>query len=401
MFQKSRDWQKISYATIAVFMIAFAVFAGFHLFSIKTDIQTHVRWVRSIAQGDRSFRPNFLYQLLVYVVSFFHKEYLPLYFGSVLLLSVAVAAKYAISQKYLVDYGLNSLDNPHLTDKTGSVQLSMIAGLALVFMFSLPLTVLIGGDFYLTNFPPNVWHNPTTILLMPFALILFLVSHNQLIQPTKNRILILTILCVINILIKPSFFFVFCIVYPIFFLVRHGIKKKFWLNLLPVIVGVLLVFMQYIILYISTGFSDSDGGIALGFFTVWSYYSPSILLSFIGSIFFPLLYTVFYPKDVLRDDLFQYVASLFIVAVLMFSVLIETGGRKYDGNFGWQYFITNYMLYMVIISFMLKKITKNYPHKNIEIIKVVRHASWKDKVLILFFVLQFLLGIYYVLRFFI
>ena len=400
VYGKINRFQRAGYATIIVFTIAFIIFSGFLIFSVKTDIQTHVRWVSSIAHGDRTPRPNFLYQLLVYVVSFFHKEYLPLYFGSVLLLSVAVAAKFVISHHYVVGIAFSSFDRPGFVGANFFFQITFIASIMLVFVFSLPLTVLLGGDFYLTNFPPNIWHNPTTILLMPFALILFLVSYTQIKEPTNKRILLISALCVVNVLIKPSFFLVFCIAFPLFFFLRHGFKKAFWINLVPIVIGILIVIAEYYFLYVSTGFSDSDGSVAIDLLTVWSHYSPSVILSFIGSIFFPLIFIVLYPKLVIKNDLFYYAASLFLISVIMFSVLIETGDRKFDGNFGWQYIITNYFLYLVVISTFLKNLVEKNQFTELKYAILLRQLIWKDITVLIVFVFQFILGIYYVFRFF-
>jgi len=44
----------------------------------------------------------------------------------------------------------------------------------LLFVFSLPsVQVFTNKFYYLGQFTPNVWHNSTTIFLMPFALLLF------------------------------------------------------------------------------------------------------------------------------------------------------------------------------------------------------------------------------------
>lgn len=395
---KNNSIQRIGYATIVVFAIAFIIFASFLLFSVSTDIQRHAQWVSDVVHGLRTSDPNFLYPLSIYLFSFFSKEYIPLYFGSVLVLSIAVSTKYLLSLNFIVDTVAKSDTRSNILEEKQRDLLAMIASGMLIFVFCVPLTMLLGGHIYLTNFPPNVWHNPTTIFVMPFVILLFWESYKQIRTNANSRIGIITVLSIANVLSKPSFFFVFCIVYPIFLLLRYQFKKEFWLNLIPVMLGAILVLAEYYFLY---GFSRVGRGVGISLFEVWSYYSPSIPLAFAGSVFFPLVFIIFYWKDLLKNDLFKYSASLFVVAVIMFSALIETGDRRYDGNFGWQYIITNYILYLTITKVYLKKLIENNQSGTREIISIVRASNWKDKVLFFVFTYQFLLGVYYVLQLFI
>lgn len=386
---------KRAYWSIIIFVIAFIVFIGIYFFSIQSDHQTHVRWTSSVVAGNRSPRPNFLYQLVIYCVSLFNKEFLPLYFSSALVLAIAVAAKFSLSHRYIGNIIAKDIpqNNPIFAETTQNIV--TIATIMLIFMFSLPLTVLVGGDFYLTNFPPNIWRNPTTILLMPFALGLFWTSYHQLHNPTTKNLILISLLCMLNVLIKPSFFFVFCVVYPLFLLRHYGLRKTFWINIIPVLLGGIFMIVEYYLLYIYAGLDDSDGGIAISLFTIWNHYSPSVTLSFIGSIFFPLLFFVFQPRVFLNSSLFKYTFSLFIVGVLIFCVFIETGERKYDGNFGWQYFVVNYMLYMVMTAFLIKGITQNSFDDAIPLSEIFKKADWKKRIIAYTFMLQFLLGVYY------
>jgi len=389
-----------AYSSIAIFFIAFLIFIGMYFFSVQSDHQTHVDWLSFVVRGYRSPRPNFLYQLMVYCVSFFNKEFLPLFFSSAVVLSFAVAAKFSLSQKYILEIVNDVVSQPDLKSERNTQAIVIIASLMLVFMFSLPITVLLGGDFYLTNFPPNIWKNPTTILLMPFALGLFGVSYQQLRNPNTSNIQIIAILCILNVLAKPSFFFVFGIVYPLYFLKLHGMKKLFWINMIPVFLGAIVMLGEYYLLYIFAGLADAGGGVAISLFTLWDHYSPSIVLSFIGSIFFPLLYFILKPKQFLESDLFKYASISLLVGVIIFSVFIETGERKYDGNFAWQYFVANYILYMVMTAFLVKEFaSKLATHVSFGI--MIIQSNWKLRSITIIFSIQFMLGVYYLINLFV
>jgi len=350
-----------------------------------------------IAAGIQQPFPNFVYHLLIYILSFLSLEFAPLFLASALVSAIAVAAKFFISHKYIEEYVSGTLSLSNFREDKSFRKIVISLSVMLIFVFSLPITVLLGGDFYLLNFPPNVWHNPTTILLMPFAIFLFWISYKQLDKPSSQRITAIALLCIINILVKPSFFFVFCVIYPLFFLFKHGFKIEFWKNMLPIIIGFVLVYFEYYILYAGT---DSSSGIAIGIFTVWSHYSPNIPLAFLGSIFLPLVNFAFYWRSLLKNLLFKYSVSLLALAVVVFSVLIETGSRKYHGNFAWQYIVANYILYMVIITLFVKRIYQSNLIKNTTIPKLLLQLQWQDKVILSVFAFQFLLGIFYFIRFY-
>jgi hypothetical protein len=386
------------YTTIVLFCISFLFFSGFYFFSIASDYQKHVEIVMGIAAGSQQPFPNFVYHLSIYIFSLLNLEFGPLFLASALVSALAVAAKYFFSHKYIKEYASGTTSPPNLREDKNFRRIIISFSVMLVFVFSLPITVLLGGDFYLLNFPPNVWHNPTTILLMPFAVILFWVSYRQLENPTSNRITAITLLCIINILIKPSFFFIFCGVYPLFFLSKHGFKVEFWKNMIPIIIGIALVYFEYYLLYAE---ADSSSGVAIGLFTVWAHYSPNIPLAFLGSIFFPIVYFGFYWRSLIKSLLFKYSVTLLALAVVVFSVLIETGSRKYHGNFAWQYIVANYILYMVIIALFVKRIYQSNSGEHLSIPNLLLHTNWKDKVILSIYLVQFILGIYYFINFYI
>jgi len=394
--------QKISYESrytaIGLFCITFLFFSGFYFLSISSDFKRHIEYVMEIAAGIRKPIPPFMYHLSIYIFSLFTPKFAPLFFASALVSALSIAAKYIFSQKYIEEYVSVSLSSPELAEEKHFRWLTTIFGVMLVFIFSLPITVLLGADYYLTNFPPNVWHNPTTILLMPFAVLLFWVSYRQLESPTASRITAIAILCIINILIKPSFFFVFCVTYPLFFLIRHGFRKGFWKNMLPIFLGAVLVYFEYYLLYAD---GESSSGVAIGLFTVWSHYSPNVPLAFLGSIFFPLVFFIFYWKEFLMNLLFNYSISLLAVAIFVFSIFIETGSRKYHGNFGWQYIIANYIFYMAMTALLIKRIYQPNSGEHKSIPNLLLQINWKDKVVLSIYIIQFILGIYYFINFYI
>jgi hypothetical protein len=91
---------------------------------------------------------------------------------------------------------------------------------------------------YLSKFVPLVWHNSTTILLFPFAILLFWKQLKML--DTKNEIsakeiAVINILVVLNLLIKPSFIFAYAPVTFMFLMNKKAFQnvKSLMLKLTP------------------------------------------------------------------------------------------------------------------------------------------------------------------------
>jgi len=319
----------ISHWEIIVFLTSLSIFGAIIVFHIPSDIQAHAVLLKKAVNGTIPFPANPLYCLTIYAIAFFNTGTEHLYIASVLILSLGVTAKFIISQKFAVHYYRNI---PRRNIPSDAV-IALLCAL-LLFAFSIPSTILSKGTFYLGQIPPNVWHNSTTIFLMPFALLLFWFSYEQLVKPTTANNLLITLFCVLNVLIKPSFYFVFSLSYPLMLISRFGLRKELWLNLLPVVTGSALLAAEYYLMYV-LGFdlSNEKSGIAISLLSAWSHYSPNIAISLIASTFFPLVYLCFYWKDLFQKLVLQYAMLSFLIAIVIASVFIETGPRTFHFNF--------------------------------------------------------------------
>jgi hypothetical protein len=195
----------------------------------------------------------------------------------------------------------------------------------------------------------------------------------------------ISLLVIVNILIKPNFFWVFLVVYPLLLATRIGVGRKFLLNVLPIaILGVLLLSAQYYFLNIyPDAATAAESGIKISPFSVWSHYSSNIPLSIVVSSFFPLVYLCFHLKEVLKNLLLKYAVSLYLVAISIFSVLSETGPREFHGNFFWQCVACNYILFMVVCILFMEKAPFN------------SKMGKKEKVIVSSFLLHVAFGIIY------
>lgn len=347
-----------------VFTGACALFLSFWVFEVRTDIQLHAHYVVNLTRGAVPPPANFLYYLFVYLLSSLGaRSWTSLGFASAVLLGAAVGAKFSITRRILaVAEGESML---HGSREPSVRRTALMFSLALLLAFNLPMQPFyINGYFYLGQIPPNVWHNSTTIFLMPFALLLFWSSYRQLREPeNKKRIWLILLLLALNLFTKPSFFFPFVAVYPLFMLKRMqygGNARLFLLNMLPVILAGLLILGMYLLIYVfSFGTTNvlhtGKSGVAFAPFLFWRHFSPNILISLLFSVLFPAAYALLYPEECKKMQL-HYAWSLYCVALIIFILFAETGPRAMHGNFFWQTVVCGYLLFFSTSFLFAKKL---------------------------------------------
>ena len=195
---KNANW----IAAIIIFLF-FSIYYFIILYNrVSTDIQAHAAMAYSFAVDHDKLTPNFLYFFLVALLSGFTKYYPVYYVASIVLLCAAIAIKFLLNNFYLKKYAAPG-DNKALP---------FALSFMMLFVFALPgLNFFHVKDFYLGQLVPNVWHNSTVIFLMPFAMLLFFKSYELLFSNNQNtdgkNIIQITVLVIINALIKPSFLF--------------------------------------------------------------------------------------------------------------------------------------------------------------------------------------------------
>jgi hypothetical protein len=359
-----------------------------------SDIRVHAVIAHSFAVNHDNLPPNFLYDFLVALVAGFSNQLPSYYTASILLLSGAITAKFLISYSYLIKYAEFKRN-------------VIIFALAIAMLFAFPLPGLdffqskvpyfgnLIRVFYLGQLTPNVWHNPTVIFVMPFAVLLFFKSYELLFeintQHNKNLLITIALLIVANVLIKPSFLFTLL---PSVFIL-FGYNKYFLKNghsryyqLLPYLLGIVFVAIEYYSIYQlnhtnnagnSIANNDGQSSIIIAPFEVWRGYSSNIFIAAITSLFFPLIYLLISKGSPLKSKLVLFATVNFIIALGIWVLFAEEGGRKFHGNFIWQVVITNYLLFFsLLLNFMREIELKKLSRKNILIIgsAFLLHFVW-------------------------
>ena len=347
---------EIIYFEILIFGLLFFLYYNFS-FNITTDIQQHAQFIINYANGNSPQQVNFLYYYTVYFFSFFSNNPTIILLTSAIILTIATFAKYYITKTILV----TQLEFTENKNKRIIAYISFV----LLFLISLPAIYFFTNCFYLLTCNPTIWHNSTTIFVMPFVLLLFWNSYLQLQSHSKKRLVIIFILIALNAVTKPSFLFVFFVVYPLFLLQKYEINTKtFWINLLPIACGIIFVILEYYLIYLNSEPKQSTSSIAIyifHFFIVWSNGNNSYLLfilSILSSFLFPIV-LILKNNQLIKSRLILYAISCTFFAILVSVTIIETGNRVYDGNFLWQVFMCSYLLFFSSILELLKLIIQN------------------------------------------
>ena len=257
-------------------------------------------------------------------------------------------------------------------------------------------------NIYLGQFTPNIWHNPTTICVRPFAFVAFLLILNLLKgyeeeqqKFTVNNWIFLAVILVLCNLAKPSFVQIAVpglAVYLIILLFRSkGKALKFCFQIASAFVPCVCVMLWQMVVSFGTS-SSADGGIEIAWFDVMGATSPSIPFSLFLSFLFPL-YVVLTNIWIVKERDTQLAFCMWLAGFLEAASLAETGYRRYHGNFGWGHMLSVFLIYVTAFRYFLKR-NREYDYQNL-----------KERILVLggwvIFILQFFIGVYYIYTFFI
>jgi len=349
------------------------------------DIHDHAAFAREMLMGERPYAGNFLLYLLVNIFSFFSTKAALSEISLCFLIAFATTWRFQLSQQKLNKYVYK--DSLNIKNYW---KISFFA-LSLLFVFAIPIPSYFSDDcfMYIGNYVPNVWHNSTIIFLFPFALLLFELSYKQLVAFNVKRNWWILLLVTLNLFIKPSYFFVFVCAYPLLLLIKYNFNKKFWYSILPLIVGLFFLAVEYWVIY-KVGIKTDKEASSVIFMPF--YKNPEfgdnlslIPISLLFSMLFPILYSVFNFSRLRKTLLFWYCLISFVISVLVFFFISESGPRASHGNFYWQIVICAWICFFVALVSLLKDFkTEGKTLKNIS--------------LLIIFSLHLLMGIFYFIR---
>ncbi|MDH7445048.1 hypothetical protein QBK95_05410 [Aquimarina sp. 2201CG14-23] len=358
---------------------------------IPTDMGIHIQSIVKVNSGESSYLPHFLFFFVVNVLSFFSSDVSLMFFVTAAVLSFATVGKFVISKMVISELTIDS----KLRFKSEIIK---IIAFGLLFCFAIPDVYSFFNLklMYLGRTPSVVWHNSTLISVFPFAILLFWwqlkMFSKEHVSLLNRDVWIIIILVVLNIIIKPSFIFVYLPVTTFIILKNFEIKnyKNYAIKLFPVFIGGTFLLIQYLSIYhyqtgsLHTNKSSLTIGTPFEFLRAFipSWYVP---IAFLFSFAFPVAVMAYY-KEVLKYKPFIYALYLTIFGVLISAFIVEDGPRRYHGNFTWQNIVCAYLLLLTTVTFLLPKL------------KGENKYSKKSIILWSLFLLHFLSGILYLFK---
>jgi hypothetical protein len=377
---KDRPNQLVFTATLCLMCLIFGL-------EISSDFVVHAFYIQWFAEGKNILPANFLYYVVVYLLSGFSRNFTLIMGATALAAAIFTTLKFQVTRLFL----------KHFTQLNAREILALST--ALILVMSLPsLEILRGGkSYFLPQLPPNTWHNSTLVCLFPFAIALFWVSFESIFNQNQQNWLFLTGLIILNLLIKPSYFLVLIMAYPLAWVWFKGFsiltKKSFWVYMLPLILGLLILSIQQHFLYNDTRSvyyltERTEGSILIKPFHVWQGHTKNIPMSFILSLAFPIYIFIVWGKKLFQSKLMQYLLISSFFSLSIYILISETHEHTFAKNYSWQLYITNYLLFALGGAFVLEKI-KNISLKSLE---------KKDKIALVLFALHVFSGVAYLLK---
>lgn len=375
---------------IGVFSLMGVVFSLI-MFSIQSesDLWAHAEIAQKMLVEGRLFETNFLMYFVANLLSGFSANIVAIRVTIVLLITCSVTAKYTLTRVIL--------------QEQVSATIARLGSLSLLFVYVIPVMYflkIIGifentHNMYMQYFVPNVWHNSTILCCMPFAIASYYLSVKQFSEYNMQRNYWLSLWLGLSVLVKPSFFFVFAVSYPIIMLYKYQFTKQFWYSLLPILIGVLLMIYEYLTIYNNA----SDGSsVAIDFSVLWSIpFWKSKALYLLVSIAFPLLFLSMYAKEVYKDCEFWFAAIMLGASIGIYYVCHETGPRASHGNFYWQVVPSMWFVYYYILKIAVnQKLANTPPYANGK--SFVRILS-RENIILTLYALHVIIGLIYIIRF--
>lgn len=369
--QRDRRW------LIIVLVITIVVQGGMLIEQFSTldgDFAGHVRIARRIVEEGVLEGPHIVYHTIVNAITPIVGN--AMVAGYIVVLIAALAVVPIIYR----------MIRPVLPIDEKGARRTALFTLGLLFVTPIALPTLAETNFYFGYVTANAIHNPTTIAVKPFALLVFLVTLAAL-QKTQRLTLfswfVTTLLVVLCLFTKPNY--LICLVPALVVVVGYRLWRKAPVNAGLIISAIIVPTVLLLGLQYALAFGQPEAGIEFAPFNVMrlmtGFEIPQLLLQFILSILFPLLVMVFHWREARRDLGLVLSWLTFGVGAALMYLFNETGERMLHGNFWWSAQITLFVLFVYSTMFYLRQ--------------TVQNARQRDRLLTLVFGLHVLFGILY------
>lgn len=353
---------------------------------LKSDYAGHAVFAESIRLHGVFERAHPLYHFATILIMTIAGQNPPVAnYGFAMTAGVAVTLIFRVLTAHIIYIAICLASPEDITPRSMLLYVLLTVGLLIfgpIFPFSLDNEMLLTG--YIQG---NVYYSSTTMVVIPFALLVFFASMIIFSdkKPTAFFTFIIGLLAAITVLAKPSFTVGFIPVLALVIIVRRLRGQRIeWQTALAIIIPSLLVLAgQFLLTY-----GSSEAGIAFRPFYLpliqnGSY--PMIFGKALASLIFPLVVVLLY-RDALKEDMIV-LAWLFLILAISYDwLLIEQGIRTGHRNFQWTAVTANFILFTVHILYLVRHYSKEILHLK---------WTWKLSAVLGVFVLHGIFGIYF------
>ena len=369
--------------TVIVFCFFYLVFIR----NIPTDLQLHIK-ILEIYLTNSHFPDPPLYYVTLYLIHFLFLSNNFIY-AAILVLSISCILKYNLVINYL------NLGRTEIPSSKWDFLVFTLMFLSPIYIFMID-----GNNWYLGKFTSSIWHNSTTIFVFPLCVWLFLESLKYLKGPNLFLTIKLLIISILILLAKPSFLLAFIVVFPIVCLMKFGWSSKY---LLYTIILCMLTFISLIvekkIIYNSNNaldkliYNSEESHIIIAPFKVWLLWTKQPVLDIFSSFAFVISFLIIKYRHFKPNIEILYSLMLLLVSLLVFFIFAESGPRLHHGNFYWQIPIS-----MLIVNMVLLKNLITGKRCAIDNSLNLMNVFKENKVIGVFYFLQFISGIFYMVK---
>jgi hypothetical protein len=362
--------------------VIFLFFPMMERYSTTGDFPQHNELAQNLLANPAEFfrnTPHFLYHV-------FTAALYPL-FGDMKLAGVWVMVICNIISSWIIYWQLRKA-----TDFLGSFWLIVLSILiTLCLDLIMPINIFTPENLYFGYFAPNVYHNPTVILVKPFALLLFfltlrLFDHEK--PLSRWWIIPFAVLTLLSLVAKPSFMIAFLptlgLICLFYLFNRFGDTLSLLRNPLNILRGFLgideglpllmqrrfinwpvlmagMVLPTFLGIYIQTQTWTSSGGIGIEpfrLFIEWGIqYEPNapklLMWKLLMSCAFPLAVYLLYWSEASRRFSFNLAWRFFAVSAAYAYLFVDYTDID-AGDFSWSAQLAIAILYSVAAIFLLQ-----------------------------------------------
>lgn len=203
---------------------------------------------------------------------------------------------------------------------------------------------------------PNIYHNPTFLLLRPFAILQFYFAYEAMRgkKAAWPEIVLAALISLAAAFAKPNY--IICLLPALGIIALIRLLRKEAVDWKQLILGigipsVAILIWQYLLAF----YTNSQSQIVISPFSVMALYSQNLLLKFLLSIVFPLIVTILYWKDAIRDPRIQLGWLSFVFGAICTYFIADAGILYPQGTFIFSGEITLFILFVCCIFFLAER----------------------------------------------